>query len=306
MMSARSFDGSPTARAARARELKPDASPAADVLEFYAALVEYQQRFVDERVVGRVLSDPPSAGADRPRPTSTDSLLGAIDAAWVGRMARDLVSWLVRLKLDTTYGGGVAPPGLQASAEAICDVSVEEWGELFESYRASPQDAAARCSEIALFALEAVLQPIAERLAAHVACAANPSGSRGEPEKARPTSSRCPICGSAPVVGVLREEGHGARRRLVCGLCLTEWDYVRVACVKCGERRFDALPVFSAEQFPHARVDACDTCRSYLKTIDATKDGRAIPVVDDLATVALDLWAREQGYTRVRANLVRI
>jgi FdhE protein len=143
--------------------------------------------------------------------------------------------------------------------------------------------------------MEAVIQPIAEYLAANRTSTAHGA-----------TNPSCPICGSAPVVGVLREEGHGARRRLVCGLCLTEWDYVRVACVKCDERRFEALPVFSAEQFPHARVDACDACRSYLKTIDATKDGRAIPVVDDLATVALDLWAREQGYSRVRASLLRI
>ena len=85
-----------------------------------------------------------------------------------------------------------------------------------------------------------------------------------------------------------------------------EWDYLRVVCVKCGEQRFDALPVFTAEQYPQARVDACDTCRTYLKTLDATKDGRVVPVVDDLATVALDLWAREQGYVRVRTNLVRI
>lgn len=32
-----------------------------------------------------------------------------------------------------------------------------------------------------------------------------------------------------------------------------------------GEQGFDARPVFSAEQFPHARVDACDTCRSYAR-----------------------------------------
>jgi formate dehydrogenase maturation protein FdhE len=80
-----------------------------------------------------------------------------------------------------------------------------------------------------------------------------------------------------------------------------------VSKVLSGEcQRFDALPVFSAEQFPHARIEACDTCWRYLKTIDATRDGRAIPVVDDLATVALDLWASDQGYARVRTNLVGI
>jgi FdhE protein len=107
------------------------------------------------------------------------------------------------------------------------------------------------------------------------------------------------------VVGVLREEGHGARRALVCGLCLTEWDYLRVVCAGCGEQRFESLPVFTAEQFPHVRIEACDTCRTYLKTIDLTKDGRAVPVVDDIASISLDLWARDRGYTRLRASLVR-
>lgn len=108
------------------------------------------------------------------------------------------------------------------------------------------------------------------------------------------------------MVGVLREEAEGARRNLVCGLCLTEWHYVRVVCSACGERQFDALPVFTAEQFPAARLDACDTCRRYLKTVDATKDGHAVAIVDDLASVPLDLWAREQGYVRLRPNLLRV
>ena len=287
-------DGTSIARAARARELKTDASPAADLLGFYAALADYQQLLVEQGDAG-------AAGE------AAGSLLDAIDAEWVASAARDLVLWLVQLKPDTTSAPGVVPPGLRASAEAMGDVAVEAWRALFESYRAQPEESTDRLSEAALFTLEAILQPIAERLAvARLACGANPSGSRGEPDKARPTASRCPLCGGAPVVGVLREAGHGARRRLVCGLCFTEWDYLRLVCVKCGEQRFDALPVFSAEQFPHARIEACDTCRSYLKTVDATRDGRAIPVVDDLASVALDLWAREQGYVRVRANLVRI
>ena len=278
-MSGLRTDGASAARAARARELTTEASPTAELLGFYAALVEYQQRLAGEGYAA-----------------SGGSLLDAIDATWVGGAARDLVRWLV----------DVAPPGLVASTDAVRDVAEEEWRELFESYRAGPDDAAARCSEAALFALEAVLQPVAERLAADRISAPARIVGRGLSDPADgATHPRCPACGGAPVVGVLREEGHGARRRLVCGLCLTEWDYLRVVCVKCGEQRFEALPVFTADQFPQARVDACETCRGYLKTIDATRDGRAVPVVDDLATSALDLWAREQGYVRVRANLLR-
>jgi FdhE protein len=107
-------------------------------------------------------------------------------------------------------------------------------------------------------------------------------------------------------VGVLREEGHGAKRTLVCSLCLTEYDYLRVVCPRCGEQKFDALPVYTAEQVAHVRVDACDSCRTYLKTIDLSKDGLAVPLVDDLASVALDLWARDRGYARLSPNVLMI
>jgi FdhE protein len=106
------------------------------------------------------------------------------------------------------------------------------------------------------------------------------------------------------VLGILREEGHGAKRTLLCALCLTEWEYLRVVCTRCGEQQFDALPVYTADQFAHIRIEACDSCRSYLKTIDMTKNGLAVPLVDDLASVALDLWARERGYVRLRSSLL--
>jgi FdhE protein len=104
---------------------------------------------------------------------------------------------------------------------------------------------------------------------------------------------------------VLREEGHGARRALVCVRCATEWAFPRVSCPSCGEHEFDKLPVYTADAFPHVRVEACDGCRRYVKTVDLTKDGLAIPQVDDVASLPLDLWARDRGYVRLRGNLLR-
>ncbi len=107
-------------------------------------------------------------------------------------------------------------------------------------------------------------------------------------------------------VGVLREEGHGAKRSLVCSLCLTEWDYRRVVCPACGEERFDKLSAYTASQFEHMRVEACDTCKVYINTVDLTKNGLAIPVVDELAALPLGLWAQEKGYTKLQSNLLGI
>ncbi len=109
-----------------------------------------------------------------------------------------------------------------------------------------------------------------------------------------------------PMVSLLREAGHGSRRSHVCGTCLAETPAARLGCIACGEHRVDALPVFRSEETEPARIDACDTCHGYIKTIDLTRDGSACPIADDLATVSLDLWAREHGYHRVRPNLLRL
>jgi formate dehydrogenase maturation protein FdhE len=43
-----------------------------------------------------------------------------------------------------------------------------------------------------------------------------------------------------------------------------------------------------------------------VKSIDLTLDARPIPEVDDLLSIALDLWAGEQGFTRIEPGLAGI
>ena len=54
------------------------------------------------------------------------------------------------------------------------------------------------------------------------------------------------------------------------------------------------------------RVEACRRCESYVKTIDLTQDKDAVAVVDDLASLAMDLWAAGRGYRKLRPNLLRL
>ena len=143
-----------------------------------------------------------------------------------------------------------------------------------------------------LFVIESLLQAFAEHLV------------NGDPPPPGSIPMRCPRCAALPVAAVLREEGHGAKRFLLCALCLHEWECLRIVCPFCGEQDFDTLPVYTAEQFAHVRIDACDRCRHYIKTIDLTRDGLAVPCVDDIASVSLDLWAGERGYTRIKSNLL--
>ena len=114
----------------------------------------------------------------------------------------------------------------------------------------------------------------------------------------------CPYCGEKPVAAVLRPEGDGGKRFLLCSLCSQEWEFRRLLCPQCGEEDQEKLPVYTADEFPYIRVEACESCHVYMKAIDLTRNGLAVPEVDELASVALDLWASERGYTKLQLNVL--
>ncbi|MCH7933732.1 MAG: formate dehydrogenase accessory protein FdhE [Gemmatimonadetes bacterium] len=119
------------------------------------------------------------------------------------------------------------------------------------------------------------------------------------------TQGFCFVCGGPPQVAVLRDLPDAlGRRSLMCSMCATEWRFQRLTCPHCGETEADKLPVHTAESIAHVRVDACTTCSRYIKTVDLRKDGTAVPLVDELAAVELDIWAQEQGLTKLRANVL--
>ena len=143
------------------------------------------------------------------------------------------------------------------------------------------------------FLAQAFLQPYAELLRSRA------SLSRREVKYAS-----CPFCHRKPGLGVLRQMGEGAARSMVCGFCAAEWDFRRLVCPGCGEEDDKKLPVFTASEFDFIRVECCESCKTYIKTIDLTKNGRAEPLVDELASAPLDLWAREHGYAKLHPNLL--
>jgi FdhE protein len=115
----------------------------------------------------------------------------------------------------------------------------------------------------------------------------------------------CPACGQLPQVGVLRPEGgHGSALSLACSLCFHEWAFRRGCCAACGESSDASLAFYSAEGFDHVQVQTCETCRHYLHTVDLGRDVEAIPDVDEVAALPLDVWAREQGFAKRQLNLV--
>lgn len=118
---------------------------------------------------------------------------------------------------------------------------------------------------------------------------------------------RCPFCGGAPQLSILASvdfAADGGARQLQCATCLGTWPYRRVLCASCGEEDERKLAYYQSPAFDHLRVEACDTCRRYLKAVDRTRLGLAVPLVDEVAGAALDIWAREHGYDKIELNVV--
>ena len=122
------------------------------------------------------------------------------------------------------------------------------------------------------------------------------------------SSLHCPACGGLPQLSYFAVSGEAlvsGPRYLVCSRCANNWTFSRMTCAGCGEDNGGKLPIFQEqEQFPHARVDGCQTCRKYLLTFDLRSDTRAVPVVDEIAALPLDLYARDQGLTKITPNLM--
>lgn len=118
----------------------------------------------------------------------------------------------------------------------------------------------------------------------------------------------CPFCKSVAAIAFRQSGGdfEGTRRLLGCALCNHAWPLPRILCATCGEERPDKLPGFQSDRHPATRIEACATCRTYMKSIDLTIDARAIPEVDDLVSLSLDVWAHDQGYARLEPGLAGI
>jgi FdhE protein len=142
------------------------------------------------------------------------------------------------------------------------------------------------------FFARACLQPIAENLQSQM------------PPDRNDSKSVCPACGGLPQLGVLRPEGEGASRYLLCSFCLREWLFRRIVCPFCGEEDKEKLPRYSAGQCDYVHVEACDNCLEYLKAVDMTVNGHAVPLIDEAAMAVLDVWAVEHGYKKAVPNLV--
>ncbi len=110
----------------------------------------------------------------------------------------------------------------------------------------------------------------------------------------------CPICGSLPYLSLLKEEV--GKRFLLCSHCGYQWRIDRMICPFCNNRDQESLQFFYAEEEKTHRVDLCDKCHQYIKTIDLRTIGETDFPLEDLATLHLDITASKKGYKRPVPN----
>jgi FdhE protein len=128
-----------------------------------------------------------------------------------------------------------------------------------------------------------------------------------EPSRVREPRS-CPHCGGPPQVSSRRAPApsEGAQRFAACAFCGGEWPAGRGSCLICGETEPQRLPAYRVDAYPTVRIEACESCHYYVKSLDLTVDARQIPEVDDLVSLAVDLRAQADGFLRFEVGLAGV
>ncbi|HEU4833602.1 MAG TPA: formate dehydrogenase accessory protein FdhE [Pyrinomonadaceae bacterium] len=251
----------------RADSLAGDASGSKELLRFYAQLLRAQKEIYEAFRDRRGFWLPSG---------NLESDLEVVQASMSGLLKRVVQN---------------GPESLAAEAQALLSTESNEMAQDLLNYWRNPSDTQ--------FFAKSVIQPYTRWLAETGIAPTGRELAGGE--------RTCPFCGGRPQASFLQSKESGAEsgnRDLLCSTCLTSWEFRRVVCASCGEERPAKLGYFHSPEFDHIRIEACDTCKHYLKAIDLTRFGHAVPLVDELYAAPLDLWAREHGYTKIELNLV--
>jgi formate dehydrogenase maturation protein FdhE len=281
-----------TERRRRAVELKERWPFAAEVLTFYGALLDAQERVYE--TARSELSDP-------------------------FRTVRYAVARALPIVRNVTTASGP-----ETLARAVADLPGEDDSTTNREEKLKCWLDGGELSAVDRFLARAAVGPVLEALGPRVGQAC------GGPRDER----HCPHCGGLPQASVLAPAGEdlvAPRRYLECSRCAWRWPYPRMTCAACGETDSRHLPIFAEEgtteaeaagtvvrglgaapagapalspRFRHVSIHACRTCSRYLLNIDLSRDARAVPVVDEMAAIPLDLYAREQSVVKIVPNLM--
>lgn len=108
----------------------------------------------------------------------------------------------------------------------------------------------------------------------------------------------CPVCGCEPAVARVAcgTAAKGRHRTLWCGQCGAVWEFERVRCARCGTRNQGHLHYHSIEGDDAHRIQSCDECGGYLRTV-FEEDGLALAPfsfeIEDVLMARLDAIAAD-------------
>lgn len=242
------------------------------------------------------------------------ALVPVLEEAWrrarENRPAPEELPWWAAANVLPAVVEATAAAGPPALREAVGAAPAGEWamaGWLADE-ELDPVD-----RYLARASLAPVLEALGEQAGA--ACA-----------REHELTERCPRCGGRPQLSCLAASGEAlvnGPRSLLCARCSASWSCSRSVCPACGETEDARLEVFSERWhgpvsgngdgrhdgdeppvFPHLRIAGCSTCSRYLIEVDMEREARAVPEVDELAALPLDLYAADQGLTKLTPNLM--
>lgn len=105
----------------------------------------------------------------------------------------------------------------------------------------------------------------------------------------------CPICGSMPELSVFGDNG---KRSLICGFCNHTWQSRRIYCPFCENADHETLHYYDIEDEEEYRVDVCDKCNRYIKTIDLKKVSRSVYLpLENISTPYVNAKFEEMGFS---------
>jgi len=270
-------------RRERASELAERWGFAAEVLSFYRALLEVQERAFD------------AALADRP------------EREHIAAYATERVLPGV---IDTSVGSG--PPGMTESVltafhERELEPAIDAWLR-GENLSAVERYLARASAGPVLEALSSTFEtPGDERSCPQ--CGGAPQLSYFAPsEEDLVTAHRHLVCSRCAWTWKFP--------RLICASCgeteskeLTIYGEIGTTQAELSEniikgRNGGDAPKLPPAQFPHMRIDGCKSCRKFLLSLDLERDRRSIPIVDEIAAIPLSLYAAERGLSKLVPNLM--
>lgn len=112
----------------------------------------------------------------------------------------------------------------------------------------------------------------------------------------------CPTCGGPPVASVIVEwSRHEGTRYCSCALCGTLWNYIRAKCTLCAKTAKINFREIEGSK-GGVKAEVCGDCKGYVKVLYHDKDPHLEPVADDVASIALDLLLRDEGFHRGGVN----